>query len=727
MRQLARLCLFLTLWPLVLPAAAATTAVPVVTNIAGAVSLQGAGGMRRDVISSQIVHSGDVLVTGLNSLAILGLADVGRVRLGPATTATASLSAAGLALSLHSGLVCVQADAPGTRIDAGQLSFASSRKATIFNLLRNTAGTTVAVYQGQVKASGGDTVRTFDAGSAAHISGTHLASIQLANAHPQFAALRCPDSSVVTQAEAIAAKRSQTIAAATAPPATPNAQPDNSGTTNGGNAGGGGGGGGGGLIGVLLGIAGLAALAGSHGGGGGSNGAPPPGSSGPSPSPVPSASVAPSPSPTPTPGPLSVNPLSLSFTDVGDANAQPVAISETNFGGSFTVDASSCGGVATTSGSPFDGPSATLTVIPNNSGSCSIGVVDGHGGNSNVSVTVGPFGALNTDLSSVGFSGPGNTKSFNASESNYTGPIFAATSDGTVATISPATGAGPAAGFLIRSQGIGNANLVLTDDHGGQTAVLASVVLGGISLSTPTLQFAGPGDDSQRFDANDSPPVAFSATSSDPAVAVVNEDHADNHRATFEVTPVGNGKATIAVVDSDGGVAEVSVGVGTAPLLVKRHPAARSVPPHRSQRPVPAPKPGAAPKAGTALPANGPAGPVRNGRPAAALPRALPVAMHPLSVSAPVLHFSSSNFALPFAVHEDGYAGLFTVSTSNGAVATVDQTAGTGPQHVFRVVPHGAGSAVIRIADDHGGVQTISVIVEPRSPLPRMGSQRQQR
>jgi len=705
-RHLARFCLALLLWPQL--AAAAENAVPVVTNISGGVAVQGVSGGRRDVISSQIVHTGDVVITGLNSLAIVALADVARVRLGPATTATTFSTGSDLSLHLHSGLLCVNSDAAGTKIDAGPVGVSSTHKGTIFNLLRNTAGTNIAVYQGQVKASiNGRDVDTLNAGRAVHIWNGSVTNVALANAQRQFASLRCPDQSIVAQAEALEPKNPAVVVAATQPPLNPDSGQANGGSTAGS-------GGGGGILGILLGIVGLAALAAGHGGGGAGAGAgptPPPGSPGPSPQP----------SVSPTPGVLNVSPGSLIFTDVGSSSAQPFNINETNFFGNFNVDASNCSGIATISAPPFSGPSATVSVTPQNSGTCTIVVSDGQGGTANVGITVGPFGPLTLNNNAITLTALGNTDTFTVSESIYTGAFNVVSSNVSVASVSPASRPGPGPeSFTVRAEGVGNANIVVTDDHGGQQNVLASVVTGGLSLSAATLQFSGPGDVPQDFVAVDAPPVGFLATSSDPSVAVVVQIQANFRKATFRVTPVGNGKAAITVSDTDGGLGVVNVGVGTSPLLLKHHSVTLLLP--RPRPSAPAPRPGAAPSTRPVLPAV--AGPQNglHGVPSSTSNTGtiLPLRREPLFVGASSLSLAAGSPAQQIIVSEKDYTGAFTVVTSNAAVATIDEPGALGPTHAFRVTPRNPGVAVIRIADDHGNAQLIQVIIAPSERIPRI-------
>src|ERR1700680_2092804 len=126
-RYLAWLCLFLTTWPGFSIAADAPppSTVPVVTNVSGAVVVRSAGGTSRDVLNSRIVHAGDTLVTGVNSLAVLSLADVGTIRLGPGSTARALATASSLSLGLDAGSMCAQAQTRAITIHGGSLAVAA--------------------------------------------------------------------------------------------------------------------------------------------------------------------------------------------------------------------------------------------------------------------------------------------------------------------------------------------------------------------------------------------------------------------------------------------------------------------------------------------------------------------------------------------------------------------------------------------------------------------------
>ncbi len=169
----------------------------VATNIAGSVSVQSTSGTQRDIVSTQVLHSGDIVSTGSDSLAVVRLADVGRVLLGPATTATTFSRGADLSLQVAAGTVCVHSEKPVVNISTGSLSVMASTPA-IFDLEQNSGDSKIAIYQGAVfvKSSSGST-KILRAGTAATTSSDGVAhSIPLASLSQDFAALNCPESAV---------------------------------------------------------------------------------------------------------------------------------------------------------------------------------------------------------------------------------------------------------------------------------------------------------------------------------------------------------------------------------------------------------------------------------------------------------------------------------------------------------------------------------------------------
>ncbi|MDQ6766702.1 MAG: FecR domain-containing protein [Candidatus Eremiobacteraeota bacterium] len=200
-KEIVQLCAVLITVGLLAPPAlggAFEPAVMVATNIAGDVSVQSASGARRVLVTTQVLHSGDVLTTADNSLAVVRLADVGKVTLGPATTAATFSNGTDLSLQLSAGTLCVQSERPLVSINAGSVTVAATVRSSIFNLEQNNGDTKMAVYRGTVSAATPDHATTLRAGAAAASApGVDVHSIPLASIHEDFAALNCPDASVV--------------------------------------------------------------------------------------------------------------------------------------------------------------------------------------------------------------------------------------------------------------------------------------------------------------------------------------------------------------------------------------------------------------------------------------------------------------------------------------------------------------------------------------------------
>lgn len=529
-RYLAGLCLGLTVWP-AFASAAATTAVPVVTNIAGAVEVRASNGSSRDIVSSQIVHTGDLLVTGVNSLAVVHLADVGRVRLGPGTTTAAASTGSSLSFDLRSGSLCVESERPVIRIQAGALQISAAQDGTIFDLVRSPAGIRLAVFQGQISTKRGNkdsvVVNSGEAFTTGKDGVPQSAPIQTLTS--DFLALHCPDDAIIARAMAT-------------PGPTPAASS-------------GGGGGGGGIIGVLLGIAGLAAIAGGHGGGGG-------GGAGPQPSP----SIAPSPSPSPSPGALTLDKNSLSFSALGGLNNQTFRADEANYSGPINA-VSDNPAVATVSPASGFGPSQTFTVTPVGAGSAHITVTDNHSGSQVVNVTVslspGPLTASPNSLLFTAL-GSGHNQSFTASEANYSHVIAAVSDNPAVASVSPASGNGPSTNFTVTPNSAGTAHINVADDHGGDVIVNVNVAPPGtLTVNPGTLTFSSSSAAAQTFTASETNytgPI-FTAAPSCASVATVTPATGNGPSQDFTVTPVGAGSCTIIVTDDHGGTQSVSVTV----------------------------------------------------------------------------------------------------------------------------------------------------------------------
>jgi len=167
----------------------------VATNLSGSAFVQSPGGSQRDLVSTQVLHSGDVVTTGDDSLAIIVPADVGRVTLGPTTTVTTYTKGTDLSMELGAGTLCVQTDKPTVSVNAGSVTLAAVDKSTTFDLEQNTGDTKLAVYKGTVRATApDDSPLTLGAGTAAaSSSGVSVHQIPPSSIAVDFAALNCPD------------------------------------------------------------------------------------------------------------------------------------------------------------------------------------------------------------------------------------------------------------------------------------------------------------------------------------------------------------------------------------------------------------------------------------------------------------------------------------------------------------------------------------------------------
>ena len=167
----------------------------VATNLSGSAFVQSPSGSQRDLVSTQVLHSGDIVTTGDDSLAVIMLADVGKVTLGPTTSVTTFTKGTDLSMELGAGMLCVQTDKPGVSVNAGSMTLAAIDRSTAFNLEQNTGDTKLAVYKGTVRATtADDSPLTLHAGAAAaSSSGVAVHEIPLASIAVDFAALNCPE------------------------------------------------------------------------------------------------------------------------------------------------------------------------------------------------------------------------------------------------------------------------------------------------------------------------------------------------------------------------------------------------------------------------------------------------------------------------------------------------------------------------------------------------------
>lgn len=695
-RGLAWLCLFLILWPGFSIAADAPppSTVPVVTNVSGAVVVRSAGGTSRDVVNSRIVHAGDTLVTGVDSLAVLSLADVGTIRLGPGSTAHALGTASSLSLGLDTGSMCAQAQTRAITIHAGNLAIAAGDDTSIFSLIRNANETTIAVYQGQISATLGNKSTTVLREGEAAVS-THSGNpvqVPIQSVQPQFSALKCPDDIIIARA-------------------MPTPEPNSASSGHGG--------GGGGFLGILLGIGALAALAGHGGGGGGGGGNT-------------------QPTPPSGPGQLSVNPTSLSFLVGG--GSQTFSASESNYSGLITA---STGNASVATVTPASGTSSvTFTVTPAGAGTTNITVKDDHGGSQVVSVTVTPPGVLSVNPTSLSFLVGGAPQSFTASESAYTGPITATSNDKSVATVSPASGTSPVI-FTVTPTGAGSTTISVKDNHGGSKSVSITVTPPGSLSATPGSLTFGTNGTPQTFTASQSSYTGpITAASNDISVATVSGSGNGPGPVTFTVSPVGPGNTTITVSGGGGQTTTVNVTV-VGPLQVNPTSLTFSGtttsqnftatdPFYTGTLTASVDHPGVVTVSPSTRTGPGPVtfhvNPHSEGSATVTVSDTLGdsaqvsvvVSSGGLSVNPPDLIFTTTGAPQTFSAVETNYTGPITATSNHPGIATVAPGSANGPTPPpFTVTPVSAGNATIAVSDTHANTRFVDVTVTgPLTPTP---------
>jgi hypothetical protein len=623
---------------LLLLCAANTNTVGIISRVAGSATVETASGTSHELGQAEPLRSGATLTTALDSLVSVNVDQVGKVVLGPQTKTTATLQSGGLSFRLAGGSLCVVSQSQNVNVTTASLRIGLAAPATIYDVLADSSGAKVAVFRGGIVLGGAHiATTTIFAGSALTAdSAGKISDVPIASLLGDLASLKCPDADVISQVVPV-----------------PSPSPSVSG---------GGHGGGGGLIAGILALAAIAAAAG-HGGGGGGGG-----------------------SSSPPPGAVSPNPSSLAFSNIGSPNAQSFSVSETGYSGTFTIDGSACAGVVSISPMTVTTGQAVAVTPLAVGGPCNLRITDNRAQSANVVVSVGPFGSVVPSPSSVSLTVGSPNGTITVSESGYSGMFTANGSACTgIATVSPASGTS----FTVSRVATGNCPITFSDDHGQNARSLALVTSGTISINPQLLQLSPLA--SNNFLVSDLSPTTFAATSSDLTVATVTLIFTTPNAATFKVTAVNNGRATILVTETiggSGGSGDVSVGVGQSPLAVKRHIL------------IAPPRP--APIARVSLP----------------LPRA---PQSPVSVSgnsALVASSVSLVFTHPVTtqtlrVTEVGYAGPISATSSNPNIASVSAAVGVGEARTILVTAKAVGSTTIRISDDHGGQVLVTVTVMP--------------
>jgi hypothetical protein len=679
-------------------AGAPSSAVAIVSNLGGALTVRDAGGTSHDVAGAQPLRSGDTVMTGINALASIGLAGSLRARLGAGTVVQYYPSNPAPSFRLSAGAMCVAASQVGVTIAAGGTTLTSVDTHAVFDIATGHDGTTIVLYAGSVAAvASGSKSNVVRAPAAfAALPGGQFTAAPFDATAATLASMPCPD------------RDSARNTLRTLPSPSPSAEPTIAASS--------GGGGGGGILGVLAGIVGLAALAGhgSSGGGGGSTG-PPPG-------------------PSPTPGGLQVSPTSLSFSIGG--LSQTVTATETNYGGPIT--ATSPNPTIATVSPPSSLSPATFSVTPVGAGNTTFIVSDNHGGAITVSVAVATPGALT--VSPLNFqTQPINSPPLllHVSESKYSGP-FIVTPDHPNIIVIGGGGSGPTPPpFTVAPTQHVAGNAIITVSDSLNHKVTVPITIAGPIVNNPNVLNAITG--ATTFKSTDAFYTGvLSATSDNDSVATVAGGGSGPGPVTFTVTPHVQGNANIKVVDTLGQISIVPVSVSTGGLVLNptsltfNNPSGESLPfnatePNYEGTITPT---GCPTTVVTVAPPVG-QGPSQNFTVVSAGPGncTLTVAtgdhtanekitvFGDLKVSPPTLTFTDIGVTLPVDVTEANYTGAFFIqaNTCPGIADVGDPTSG-GPDATVNVTSHNSlsgGTCGFQVADDHGGAQPVFVTVGP--------------
>lgn len=269
--------------------------------------------------------------------------------------------------------------------------------------------------------------------------------------------------------------------------------------------------------------------------------------------------------------------------------------------------------------------------------------------------------AILVNPGSVAFTAASQTQAFTATENFYTGALTAtSTNCAGIATISPASGTGPAASFTVTSVGNGTCQFAVKDTFNQGTAVNVVVSPGAtqpLNVNPTSLTFSGTGG-ALTFTATENgySGAITASTTNCSGVATVAPGAGTGPSASFTVTAAGIGTCQFSVKDSTNQTAAVNVTVNPS-------------------------------TSGT----------------------------NPLTNSTPVVSFTVPGQAANFTATETGYAGTLTQTNNCAGIATVSPASGTGPSAVFTVTAVAAGICQVTIKDSSNQVITTSVIVTTTS------------
>ncbi|MDQ2818562.1 MAG: hypothetical protein M3T49_10215 [Candidatus Eremiobacteraeota bacterium] len=301
------------------------------------------------------------------------------------------------------------------------------------------------------------------------------------------------------------------------------------------------------------------------------------------------------------------------------------------------------------------GPNQRFNVSPVGAGSTTITVTDTRGQTATVTVNVAPSGALSVNPGSLVFDGAGaGAQTFDASEANYTGPIFANGCNG-VATVSPRTGNGQSQRFTVTPTAAGTCTITVTDNHGGVQTVSVTIY-GPLTVNPASLTFNAIGEQ-QPLSASE---AFYTGGFTVDAAACAGIATVSGSSPSFTVTAVGSGSCDLTVRDNHNGSRAVHVTVlAPGPLSVNPNPIAFT----------------------DVGPSN-----------------------------AADVTVSESHYVGAFSVTNNTCSAIATIGSpsSGGPTATISVTPLSTPS---------GGTCTFDVADDHGGRVTETVTVGPFGPV----------
>jgi hypothetical protein len=253
---------------------------------------------------------------------------------------------------------------------------------------------------------------------------------------------------------------------------------------------------------------------------------------------------------------------------------------------------------------------------------------------------------------------PGQSKTFQISETGYTGTFTVGTCKSgatTIANVAGGSAHGPTVTITVTGVASGSCTIAISDSYGqtaSESVTVASVVQPPLTVTPPTLTLNGstPGHFTAAETGYTGPFTIGTCTQSSQTIATASPTTANGPSAVITVTPVKAGSCTIVVSDNHGKTASVSVTVSTSTLSIS--------------------------------------------------PTALQFATAPSAQTQSV------------TISETGYAGAFTYTPckqGSTTVATLTPASISGPSATLTVTSQAVGNCTVMVSDSFGQSGTFTV------------------